>query len=157
MTFPTQTTHGRHVPGAQKHRQGVAAVEFALLCPILLLLFLGIVDVGQFVNVGQSVSNASREGARIAARQATSTTSEAQTAVSNYLTDMHPTMPASAVAVTISDASGSPVSGGDLTTVATGSPIYVQVTVQFDPVRWVNGLTLLDGLSVTKTTVTRRE
>ncbi len=156
MTFPKQTTHGPHVPAARKHRQGIAAVEFALLCPILLILFLGIVEVGQFVNVGQSVSNASREGARIAARQATSTVSEAQTAVSDYLTDMHPTMPASAVQTTISDASG-PVAGGDLTTVATGSPIYVQVTVQFDPVRWLNGLTLLDGRSVTKTTVTRRE
>ena len=156
MTFPKQTNHGKRVPGARKHRQGAACVEFTLLCPILLLIFLGIVEVGQFVNVGQSVSNASREGARIAARQATSTVSEVQTAVSDYLTDMHPTMPASAVQVTVDDTSG-PVASGDLTTIATGSPIYVQVTVQFDPVRWINGLPLLNGRTVTKTTVTRRE
>ncbi len=131
-------------------------MEFAVLSPILLILILGIIDVGQFVNVGQSVSNASREGARVAARQATTNVSQVQTAVSNYLTDMHPNLPSSAVQVTVAGA-GNPLAGADLAAVATGTSISVQVVVQFDPVRWMDGFTFLDGRTLTKTTVSRRE
>jgi Flp pilus assembly protein TadG len=44
--------------------RGVAAVEFALLLPILLLLTLGAIDWGYFLYVKQRVVNAAREGAR---------------------------------------------------------------------------------------------
>ena len=58
--------------------------------------------------------------------------------------------------VTVTSAGG-PVTGANIANVATGTPITVQVVVQFDPVRWINGLTLLDGRALTKSTVTRRE
>jgi Flp pilus assembly protein TadG len=44
--------------------RGVAAVEFALLLPILLVLTLGAIDWGYFLYVKQRVVNAAREGAR---------------------------------------------------------------------------------------------
>jgi Flp pilus assembly protein TadG len=44
--------------------RGVAAVEFALLLPILLLLTLGAIDWGYFFYVKQRIVNAAREGAR---------------------------------------------------------------------------------------------
>jgi Flp pilus assembly protein TadG len=43
---------------------GAAAVEFALLLPILLLVTLGAIDWGYFFFVKQRVVNAAREGAR---------------------------------------------------------------------------------------------
>ena len=156
MSFPKQTMDRRFARGARRHRRGAACVEFAVLSPILLILILGIIDVGQFVNVGQSVSNASREGARVAARQATTNVSKVEAAVKNYLTDMHTNLPSSAVQVTVVN-SGSTVAGADLATVATGSTISVQVVVQFDAVRWINGLTFLNGRTVTRTTMSRRE
>ncbi|MEX0679708.1 MAG: TadE/TadG family type IV pilus assembly protein [Pirellulales bacterium] len=156
MPFPKQTIDRGDNRGARKHRRGAACVEFAVLSPILLLLFLGIVEVGQFVNIGHSVSNASREGARIAARQSTTNVAQVTTAVSDYLTDAYPNLPSSAVQVAVVNA-GSPITAGGLATVATGSPISVQVVLQFDPVRWINGFTFLNGRTVTKATVTRRE
>lgn len=48
---------------------GAAAVEFALLLPILLTLLLGIVEFSRFYNAQLSVSAAAREGARVMAIQ----------------------------------------------------------------------------------------
>lgn len=156
MSFLKQIMDRGIARGARRHRRGTACVEFAVLSPLLLIFILGIIDVGQFVNVGQSVSNASREGARVAARQTTTNVSQVQSAVTNYMTDMHPNLPSSAVQVTVTGAGG-PITGADLAAVATGTPITVQVVVQFDPVRWMNGFTFLNGRTLTKTTVSRRE
>jgi Flp pilus assembly protein TadG len=47
--------------------RGAAAVEFALVLPILIMLLLGIVEFGRIFNVQVSVTNAAREGARVMA------------------------------------------------------------------------------------------
>ena len=44
--------------------RGAAAVEFALILPVLLILVLGLVEFGRAFNVQISLSNAAREGAR---------------------------------------------------------------------------------------------
>jgi Flp pilus assembly protein TadG len=49
------------------HRRGAAAVEMAFALPLLLLLLVGIWEVGRMVEAQQIVSNAAREGARQAA------------------------------------------------------------------------------------------
>lgn len=46
--------------------RGQALVEFALILPILLILLLGLLDVGRAVAAYNSVSNAARSGARVA-------------------------------------------------------------------------------------------
>jgi Flp pilus assembly protein TadG len=47
--------------------RGAAAIEFALVLPILLLLILGIFEFGRVLNIQISLSNAAREGARVMA------------------------------------------------------------------------------------------
>ena len=47
-----------------KNQHGAAAVEFALIIPLLVLLVAGILDVGLLVYNQQVITNASREGAR---------------------------------------------------------------------------------------------
>lgn len=50
------------------HRdRGAAAVEFAIVAPLLLLILLGLVDLGRLFFVEVSLAGASREGARAAA------------------------------------------------------------------------------------------
>ncbi|KFF58793.1 hypothetical protein JF66_15935 [Cryobacterium sp. MLB-32] len=44
--------------------RGAAAVEFALVLPVLLLLIFGLMEFGRLYNVQISLSNAAREGAR---------------------------------------------------------------------------------------------
>lgn len=46
--------------------RGQTLVEFALVLPILLILMLGILDVGRAVAAYNSVSNGARSGARVA-------------------------------------------------------------------------------------------
>src|SRR5262245_34479575 len=47
-------------------RRGQALVEFALVFPIFLLLMMGVFDLGRAVFAYNSVTNAAREGARLA-------------------------------------------------------------------------------------------
>jgi Flp pilus assembly protein TadG len=72
----------------KKQRSAVAAVECAIVLPLLTLLVLGAIDVGQFANVYQKVSDASREGARAAARYGTETTSQVKSTVMSYLAEV---------------------------------------------------------------------
>jgi Flp pilus assembly protein TadG len=47
--------------------RGAAAVEFALLLPMLLILIFGIIDFGRMLNAQITVTEAAREGARASA------------------------------------------------------------------------------------------
>jgi Flp pilus assembly protein TadG len=49
------------------HDRGAAAVEFALVLPILLLVMCGIVDFGRALHAQVVLTQAAREGARLAA------------------------------------------------------------------------------------------
>jgi Flp pilus assembly protein TadG len=46
--------------------RGAAAVEFALILPVLLLIIFGIIDFGRMLNAQLNTSQAAREGARVA-------------------------------------------------------------------------------------------
>jgi Flp pilus assembly protein TadG len=148
----------RRRPGAS--RRGAAAVECAIIAPLLTLLLLGAIDVGQFANMYQKVSDASRHGARVAAKYGTTTTGQVEAAVMDYLEQACPNVGAgtldSATTVTVTNAAGTSMSGS-LATVAQGSQIRVQVTMQFEPVRLISGFEGLDGSQITTTTMMRRQ
>jgi Flp pilus assembly protein TadG len=55
------------VHGGSSADRGAAAVEFALLLPLLLLIVLGIIDFGRMLNAQVTLTQAAREGARLAA------------------------------------------------------------------------------------------
>ena len=58
-------------PQRRRDRQaGQALVEFALVFPIFFLLLMGIIDLGRFVYTDATLSQAAREGARVAAVEA---------------------------------------------------------------------------------------
>jgi Flp pilus assembly protein TadG len=61
----------RHDP-----ERGAAAVEFALVLPLFLLLVFGIVDFSRAFNVQLTLSDAAAEGARALATGATATVAE---------------------------------------------------------------------------------
>ncbi len=52
---------------ARESDHGAAAVEFALILPLILTLVCGIIDFGRFLNAQITVTQAAREGVRVAA------------------------------------------------------------------------------------------
>ena len=53
-------------PDTRKHERGQAMVETAIALPILLVLMVGIFEVGRAYETWQVLTNAAREGARMA-------------------------------------------------------------------------------------------
>jgi len=108
----------------RKNRIGAAVVEFAIVVPIFFLFIFGIVEYGRMVMVQQILTNASREGARIAVLDGASSSS-VTTAVTNYLT-------------------GSSINGGTVTinppnpsSAGFGQGVTVTVSVPFSQVSWL--------------------
>ena len=142
-------------------RRGAAAVETAVVAPLLVLLFLGAVDAGQYANCYQKVSDASREGARFAARFEVADAAQVETAVLDYLADRFPSVTESTLRsdsqVTLRDANGAVITGSGLELIDSGVPVEVIVSLPFDTVRWIGGLQILGGRSVQVASVMRRE
>jgi Flp pilus assembly protein TadG len=64
---------------------GATVVEFAIIVPILLLLILGGMDLGHSYYIEHLITNASREGARYAAKYTGATTYPTSSAISTYV------------------------------------------------------------------------
>jgi hypothetical protein len=54
----------------RRRSRGQSLVEFALVLPIFLLMLFGLVDLGRYVYLNSTLSQAAREGARLAAVEA---------------------------------------------------------------------------------------
>lgn len=106
------------------NRRGAAAVEAGLVLPILIILTLGAVDLAQYINLSQLVTNASREGARLVSRNGSASSQEVEDAVRSYLADCFPQVPTAkiskATTITIRDKDNQPIANGDLTTIESG-------------------------------------
>jgi Flp pilus assembly protein TadG len=89
--------------------RGAALVEFALVLPLLLVVIAGIVDFAFLFQRYEVITNAAREGARLASLSAPFTYSDAQvnTRVRDYIkaglnmTDLTPVQPTSGQLVTV--------------------------------------------------------
>jgi Flp pilus assembly protein TadG len=66
--------------GRPARDRGAAAVEFALVLPLLLLLVFGLIDFGRALNAQITLTQAAREGARLAALGEPDAASRAQAA-----------------------------------------------------------------------------
>jgi Flp pilus assembly protein TadG len=69
---------------------GTSLVEFALVAPVLLLMLVGILDIGRAVNAYVTVSNAAREGSHYAILHPTAAPSAIETAVRDRVVPLNP-------------------------------------------------------------------
>ena len=69
----------------QKNDRGAAMIEMALTLPLLLLLSVGVFEFGRAFQTWQVITNATREGARVASLPGT-TDAAVSTRVQEYLT-----------------------------------------------------------------------
>ncbi len=129
---------------SHKSQRGAAALEFALIFPVLLLLLVGIVDFGMLMSTQSVVANAAREGARTAALS--NNAMAAQNAVNLAISGLPgATNSGTSVTVACTTAAGNPCSFSDSTPDAGGT-----VTVTLNYVHtWLSPVLL--GLSPTIT------
>ena len=119
-------------PVRRSHRRGNAAVEFALVAPLLILLLLGLWEVGRLVEVQQTVNMAAREGGRQASTGQKDVSGVQQT-VTNYLTRAG--INTQGITVTVTNMTNN--SRSDPTTANQMDRFRITVTLPFNNVRWV--------------------
>jgi Flp pilus assembly protein TadG len=124
----------------------VAAVEFAVVAPVFFLLIFGMIEYGRMVMVQQVITNASREGARLAVLDGASF-EEINSQVNDYLNSAS-INPVNAKVTVEPDP---PSSAGF------GEPITVSVEIAFSKVSWLPSPMYLGGKTLTATTKMRRE
>jgi Flp pilus assembly protein TadG len=114
-------------------REGAAAVEFAVCLPFLLIMILGVWEVGRMVEVRQLMQTAVREGGRQAST-ANISPAEVQTYVVNYLkTNGITSVNLSDVVVeNITDSTRS-----DPRQALQLDRLRITLTVDFDSTRWI--------------------
>ncbi len=132
------------VPPSPARRRGVAAVEFAIVAPLFFLIVLGILEFGRMVMVQQVITNAAREGARIAVLDS-ATAGRVTTRVNDYMSaagldnaivEITPSQPASA---------------------EYDEPVSVRVRIPFSAVSVLSKPFLAGSTELTAQSVMRRE
>jgi Flp pilus assembly protein TadG len=115
-----------------------------VVAPVFFLFVFGMIEFGRMVMVQQILTNASREGARIAVLDGTQTQEVVDT-VTSYLSN-------SSIASAAVDVTPDPPDSA-----AFGDPVTVTVSVGFDQVSWLPAPMFLSGQNLTAITVMRRE
>jgi Flp pilus assembly protein TadG len=129
--------------GARK-RRGASAVEFAIVAPVFFLVVLGIIEFGRMVMVQQVITNAAREGARIAVLDS-ATPARVTQRVNDYLTA------ASLRGATITMTPNPPASA------TFDQPVTVEVRLPFSAVSALSRPFMSSGTVLTARSVMRRE
>jgi Flp pilus assembly protein TadG len=135
------TMRQRPVQRRLREQRGAAAVEFALIVPLLIVLVIGIAEFGRAFQVQGTLSAAAREGVRVMALQNDQTA--AKTAVRNAASSLNPTI--TDAQISIDPPAGCP-------TVNAGSS-SVRLTISY-PMPYLTGF-FGSGLDLTGTGVMR--
>ena len=136
-------------------RRGAAAVEFAVVLPVFVLIVFSIIEFGRAMMVLGVITNAARSGAR-AGVVLTGTYTTTTAAVSSTLTNGGVSGTAT-ITVTV----GGTVVTNDTTFKAAaiaGATVSVRVSVNYSDVTWIPGAGWYLGSAVlTETAIMRRE
>ena len=118
-------------------------MEFAIVAPVFFLLVFGMIEYGRMVMVQQMLTNASREGARRAILDGT-TTGDVESVVNDYLAS--------------GGINGSTISvdPNPPTTATFGAPVTVTIQIGYDQVSWLPPM-FLKNTPLSATSVMRRE
>ena len=154
-------------PRSSGRRRGVAAVEFAVVLPLLMLLLVGIWELGRIIHVQILLNSAARDGARLAAQANIVSTSGAYTQIhfNTGTPNVDATIRAYLQAAGITDLTGlvielqfmePAVSGGAMPTDPAADPFTgvknqrfrVRITIPYANVRWTT-MTLINPTTLT--------
>jgi Flp pilus assembly protein TadG len=122
----------------QRSRSGAAAVEFAIVLPIFLMLLFGIIQFGAVLFLHNNMVNAAREAARRMSVDESFDSGQAQTYAQNYLADWN---------LAFSVTASAPASG------STSGDILVQISVPAADAALVNFPIIWPGNLVAEATM----
>ncbi len=131
-------------PPAQNTR-GSAAVEFAVISPVLFLFLFGTIEFGRLLMVEQCLTNAAREGARLAVLQG-ATSGQVISRINAYLDSCG--IDGESITITPANPSG----------VDVDQPITITVSVPYASIAWIPGsFAGLDSTVLQTSSVMRKE
>ena len=122
-------------------RRGAAMVEMALVLPLFLMLVLGIIEFGRAMMIANLVTNAAREGARMAVLDG-STNTAVSSAVVTFLQSAAGRGISSAdisVTITVVAAAGNPDPANNVANATSRDLITVNVQLPFNKVALIPG------------------
>ncbi len=123
-------------------QKGVAAIEFAIVLPLLMIILFGIIEFGLLLYDKQVITNASREGARIGISDVVVSDADIEAVVDNYIANN---------LITFSTASTSPVTTIDRDGTGFGADLAVTVEYDYDFLILPNFATSLTGMQTLAT------
>ena len=115
----------------EKRRRGTSAVEFALVLPVFLSFLLGVLEFARMGMASQVLTNAAREGCRLAALPG-KTATDAQNRVNSVLSASG--FPNATISLTPADPS----------TATGGTAIKLTVSVPFSSLSWLGESTFMN-------------
>ncbi|RMF45453.1 MAG: pilus assembly protein [Planctomycetota bacterium] len=142
LTLPARRPRSANRTGNQ--RRGAATVEFAVIAPIMLVLTLGMMEVGRMVMVKQIMVNATREGARLAILPEVDA-AEVQSEVEEQLSGAG--ISGATITITPSSLSSAPA----------GTPVTVSASIDATSISWVPKPLISLQKTIAASTTMRRE
>lgn len=133
----------------QARDRGAAAVEFALVVPLLIMLVFGIIDFGYLINRVSLVNNAARDAARVASLNGTS--AEVAATANKALNGM----PGTTVTVKCRKADGTPCGSYDANAESGGTAV-VEITYVHSMITPIAAV-FADSIDVSRTAEMRIE
>jgi Flp pilus assembly protein TadG len=132
-------------PGSRPRsgRPGLAAIEFAIVAPLLVLLILGMIEFGRMIMVQQILTNGAREGARKAVLPGVTDTMVQKT-IDDYLKNADIKGFSRSVSPSTDSAAG-------------GTSITVTVSVPYKDVTWLPVGQFLTDKTLSASVVMRKE
>ncbi len=134
----------RHSAYGFKFREGAAVVEFAIVGPLMIMLTMGMMEIGRAVMVKQVMVNASREGARMAILPS----ANSQTVIAHVQSQLAASS-INGTTVTLTPPS--------LDNAPAGTPITVAISVNASQVSWIPNPAFTLNQVITTATTMRRE
>jgi Flp pilus assembly protein TadG len=146
MILAAEVHPGKARGNSHSSRCAATAVEFAFIAPVFLLFLLGFIEVGRGFMIQHLMSNAARQGCRVAVIEG-KTTTDVKNAVNAVLNGEG--ISGDSVTVQVNDSAGNP------STAQPTDEISVTVTIPVSAISWVPNAQYLFGSISGKYTLRR--